>query len=275
MNRNSQDVAPERETLLIPVVVTGIGAITSRGDFTADNLASLPQSTLDGAPQATFAIADFDLAKYLSSPKTYLDRCSALALAGCALALRGASIEHPVEASDADHFGITLGTHFGCIETMRGFLDKAAERGVRMANAVLFSHSYVNSPISLCAIEYGLKGYHSTLCAGASSGIEAVRAAHDAIALGHVEAMLCGGVEAVSPTRSDCAPDDADGEAGVFFVLESAEHAARRGAKVLYALKEEVFESLPMLDSRAVFGSCGGAQSALQLAAAFAAQASG
>jgi len=266
MNRNSQDVAPERETLLIPVVVTGFGAITARGDFSGANAQSLHQSTLDGTQHTNFAIDDFELSRYLSSPKTYLDRCSALALGACALALRDAGIEYPVEASDADRFGITLGTHLGCLETMRGFLDKAVERGVRMANPLLFSHSYVNSPISLCAIEYGLKGYHATLCAGANSGLEATRAAHDAIALGHVDAMLCGGVEAVSPTRSACAPDDANGEAGVFFVLESAERARERGAKVLCALKQEVFESASSLDSRSLFGACGGAQSALQLA---------
>src|SRR5688572_7663663 len=99
------------------VVLTGMGAITSRGDWTLQH-----QSTLIVSQNSDFAIADFALDKYLTSQKTYLDRCSALSLAGCAFALNDAGVAWPVAH---ERFGITLGTHFGCIETMKGFWDKA------------------------------------------------------------------------------------------------------------------------------------------------------
>ncbi|MDF2439888.1 MAG: hypothetical protein JWN98_872, partial [Abditibacteriota bacterium] len=66
MNQDSQNAAPPRDTLLLPVVLTGFGAITARGDFTGSNAAGLAQSTLDGAKPADFTIAGFELRQYLA-----------------------------------------------------------------------------------------------------------------------------------------------------------------------------------------------------------------
>jgi hypothetical protein len=241
------------------VVLTGVGAITALGDVTLHGA-----STLSRPSGENFEIANFALENYLTSKKTYLDRCSALALAGSALALRDAQIESPV---NDERFGITLGTHFGCLETMKDFWDNAVQKGARLANPILFSHSYVNSPISLCAIEFGLKGYHSTHCAHEYSGLEAVRAAFDAIRLGHADAMLCGGVEAVTPARTLCTGDERSGEATVFFVFENSVRAAARGAASTRAVTENWFEdAVSQCElSRATFGDCGGAQSAVAL----------
>ena len=248
------------------VVLTGVGAITSRGDFTLND-ASTPLSGFSSlqANTGAFNIENFALENYLASQKTYLDRCSALALAGCGLALRDAGIES--DSENAGKFGITLGTHFGCIETMKSFWDKAEEKGVRLANPLLFSHSYFNSPISLCAIEFGLKGYHATFCAGEYSGLEASRAAFDAIRLGHAEGMICGGVDALTPTRVLCASEKRAGEAAVFFVLESEARALQRGARSTRALSESWFEiDSAEQETESQFGHCGGAGSTLALA---------
>jgi 3-oxoacyl-(acyl-carrier-protein) synthase len=157
---------------------------------------------------------DFDIKQYLSTPKTYLDRASALALAGCALALSDAGLEGPFDSD----FGIALGTQFGCVETMRVFEATLAEKGARSVSPLLFSHSYFNSPISLCAIEWGLKGWHGTFC-GADALATAVEAAHDAILLGHSTRMLCGGVDALSTARS-WAEEIEPREWSAFWVLE-------------------------------------------------------
>ena len=225
------------------VVLTGIGAIKPQG--------------------GERHIENFALENYLESQKTYLDRCSALALAGAAVALRDAKIAWPIEGGE--EFGVTLGTHLGCVDTMKGFWKNVAEKGVRLATPLLFSHSYVNSPISLCAIEFGLKGYHSTLCAGKNSGLEAVRAAYDAIRLGHAEAMLCGGVEALTPTRELCETGYLS-EASVFFVLESAQHAKSRGIENAREMNDALLEAAAQDDLIAErFGDCGGATGALAL----------
>ncbi len=241
------------------VVLTGMGAMTSRGDRTLqDGSTPSPQGLHD-----SFALEKFALENYLSSPKTYLDRCSALALAGCALALRDANIATPV--SD-ERFGITLGTHFGCVETMKTFWDKATEKGARLANPLLFSHSYFNSPISLCAIEFGLKGTHGTFCVHENSGLEAVRAGFDAIRLGHADAMICGGVDALSPARALFAPDANAGEAAVFFVLEKEDRARAGATKSTLSFKEAWFENdWSREENTAQFGDCAGAASTLAL----------
>lgn len=217
-------------------------------------------------PHGARRIDDFKIEDYALSPKTYLDRCSALALAGAALALRDAGIAWPVE--NGDEFGLTLGTHLGCLETMHGFWQHTLEKGVRAASPLIFSHSYINSPISICAIEFGLKGYHATFCAGKNSGLEVVRAGFDAIRLGHAEAVLCGGVEALTPTREACEPGDL-GEASVFFVLESAARATARGKSQL-EIGEFWFESIHEKTCvfTEIYGDCGGALSALALASA-------
>lgn len=226
--------------MLHSVVLTGVGAV-------------MPSA---GARR----IENFKLEDYPLSPKTYLDRASALALAGGALALRDAQIEWPV--AESDEFGLTLGTHLGCLDTMKGFWEDAVTKGVRLAKPLLFSHSYVNSPISLCAIEFGLKGYHATFCAGQNSGLEAVRAAFDAIRLGHAGAMLCGGVEALTSAREICEPGDL-GEASVFFVLENSEHAGDRGRmEITDALLNESAQSDAIGEQ---FGDCGGATGTLAL----------
>jgi 3-oxoacyl-(acyl-carrier-protein) synthase len=244
------------------IVCTGWAAITARGDFSSDApqvLASL-SSDLGGEDFGGGPIAEFALGKYLGSTKTYLDRCSALALAGAAGALKAAGVAWPAE--DGDEFGVALGTHDGCLETMRGFWQNAQERGVEKANSILFSHSYLNSPISLCAIEFGLRGYHGTFSHDAYSGSLAMRAAFDALRLGHAQAMLCGGADALTPTRQSCEPSSSASEAAVFAILETTEHAEQRGAQVVFTVRDS-FDALDIERARAVFGDCAGATGAL------------
>jgi len=206
------------------IYVTGLGAITPWGDFTLLAERS-PRLAGDGSE---FGIADFDLKRYLATPKTYLDRCSAFTLAGCALALEDAGLTGPFD----EEFGLAVGTEFGCVETMRGFEAKLHEAGARTVSPLLFSHSYFNSPASLAAIEWGLKGTHATFC-GPEAGLHALWCAHDALALGHAGRMLAGAADALSPAREwagetewdDGRGDGAPGEAAAFFVLEQFEPA--------------------------------------------------
>jgi len=251
------------------VVITGMGAITVAGDWTLQS--GVPESKVRLNSGVLFR-DDFKLGNYLTSSKTYLDRCSSLALAGCALALGDAQVSFPLDDETSLSFGITLGTHLGCLTTMKAFWDKIAASGVRGANSILFSHSYFNSPISLCAIEWNLRGYHATFCAREASGLEAARAAFDAIRLGHADAMLCGGVEAASAERElfePQSPEDSQAEAAAFFVLESADFADARGAARRVSIVESAFENLDFPAARERFGDCGGATSALALALAF------
>ncbi len=238
-------------------VLTGWAAITPCGDFSSSSAALPAASTCSGE------IAHFELSNYLSSRKNYLDRCSALALAATAATLRAANWEWPLDEKIADECGVALGTHLGCLETMRGFWQGAQERGIERANSILFSHSYFNSPISLCAIEYNLRGYHGTFCSNENSGLDAIRTACEALQLGHAQMMLCGGVEAITPTRQACEPQPNISEASAFCVLENREFAAQRGAQVLATLDDELWQRVEVEAAHQTFGDCGGALGAL------------
>lgn len=241
-----------------PIVLTGCAAITARGNFSARDKNCF---TFTPAEPISGLIPDFNLKNYPVSPKTYLDRCSALALAGAALALQDAGIPHPPQ--NAARFGITLGTHWGCIDTMKSFQDNLSQKGAHLANPLLFSHSYFNSPISLCAIEFGLQGYHNTVCAGANSGLEAIQLAHNAIRAGHADVMLCGAVDAMTTARMQMNPTQNAGEAGVFFVMEKNTVAKTRGAKAILEVDPAFFDGIS--SSTSDFGDCGAANSVLNL----------
>ena len=195
-------------------------------------------------------VPGFSVAHYLESEKTYLDRAAAFALAACSLARREAEWEMAEGATE--QAGIVLGTAYGCLDTLRAYYERVLERGAKFASSLLFSHSYANTPTSLAAIEYHLRGYHSTVCTGLTSGATALIQAVDALRDGRAERVLAGGLEALSeplwqglsaylaPVRSDGAENDdktsaarpgiVPGEGAGMFVLETAASATARGA---------------------------------------------
>lgn len=161
-----------------------------------------------------FSIGEINRTAYPLSPKTYLDRASELALCAAALALQNAGLSGAL----GPDCGLALGTQFGCVETMRVFEEKLHQSGARGASPLLFSHSYFNSAAALIAIEWGLSGHHAPFC-GRDSAWQAIENARDAIALGHAQTMLCGGVEANSTARAWAGENEA-AEGALFVVLQ-------------------------------------------------------
>ncbi|BCM92464.1 hypothetical protein IAD21_04344 [Abditibacteriota bacterium] len=160
------------------------------------------------------SIPDFDLKNYPVAPKTYLDRASALALAACSVAIQEAGLTAPL----GDEVGLCVGTQFGCVQTMASFESKLAETGAKAVSPLLFSHSFFNSPAAILSIEWGMRGHHAPFC-GARAGLDAVEAGRDALLLGQASTMICGAVEANSPTRELSGEADS-GEGAIFLVLE-------------------------------------------------------
>lgn len=165
-------------------------------------------------PNGDFSVGAIERAAYPLSPKTYLDRASELALCAASLALQNAGLSGPLGAD----CGLSIGTQFGSVETMRVFEEKLHQSGTRGASPLLFSHSYFNAAAALIAIEWGISGHHAPFC-GRDSAWQAVEAARDAIELGHAQTMLCGGVEANSIARS-WAGEDQSSEGALFVVLQ-------------------------------------------------------
>ncbi len=193
-----------------------------------------------GTPPFGCPLKDFSLAEYAPAIRTYIDRTSALALAGAKLTLDEACLLDPERRPS--ELGLAYATAWGCLDSMALFYAKLRGGNPRFAPALPFSHSLANSPSSLLAIEYDLRGHATTHSGGWTCGAQAIGAAADAIQLEAAAALLAGGSEALSSVllrhhdaRGELSPsgaltsgtgqtDDADGivlgEGAAFVVLE-------------------------------------------------------
>jgi len=229
--------------------ITGIGLVTPLGVGTEDSWESLvdglsaadePQGAhLAGLPPLDVGeVLDYDFKQYLRSKKHYLDRNSKLAFGAAALALREVGLEESPPAPE--RFGLAVGTAFGNSATVAAFYARVLEKGPRLAPPLIFPHAYPSATDSLLSIEFEARGPNCNFCSGSVSGAQAIAYAADQIACGKADVMLAGGVDALSREivlgllAEGLAGEDGfvPAEAAVFLVLESEDHAQKRGAPV-------------------------------------------
>lgn len=242
------------------VWITGMGIISAIGIGRDDFAAGLKERREGRRPPERLTethnlpllaeCLDFVVEDYLESEKTYLDRCSEFTLAACALARQDAQMQG--RELNQERIGLCLGTAFGCLDSMHNMTERVQTKGVRFGSPVIFSHSFVNTPASLAAIEYELQGPTATFCVGDVSAGSALDYAWRLIARGDADVMFAGGVEALSlplvayisylwrqGDLSQAVADMGDknvfvpGEGACIFVLESEAHAQQRGAQPL------------------------------------------
>ncbi|HST66325.1 MAG TPA: beta-ketoacyl-ACP synthase II, partial [Mycobacteriales bacterium] len=162
-----------------------------------------------------------------------------------------------VRGVDPERLAIVVGSGIGGATTMLGQDDILEERGVRRVSPLTVPMLMPNGPAACLSLEFGARaGVHATVSACAS-GAEAISLAADLIRLGRADVVVAGGTEAVvdklpmagfaqmraMSTRNE-EPERASrpfdkgrdgfvlGEGAGILILESAEHAAARGARV-------------------------------------------
>ena len=148
----------------------------------------------DLAVQVAGEVQDFDLDDYLESVKSYVDRCSAFALAAAAIALGDAQWE----PTDEQPVGLALGAEWGCLDSMELFAEKITTTNPKFAQPLLFTQGYVNAPNSLVSIEFGLRGFNTCISCGRTSGAAAIACAFDQVRHGRADRLLAGGVDVLS-----------------------------------------------------------------------------
>ncbi|KAE8765139.1 beta-ketoacyl-[acyl-carrier-protein] synthase family protein [Georgenia thermotolerans] len=158
---------------------------------------------------------------------------------------------------DGERLGVVVGSGIGGIWTTLTAWDTVKEKGARRVLPLTVPMLMANSPAANISVYFGAKaGAHATISACAS-GAEAIAYAADMIRTGRADVVIAGGTEAaIHPlplasfakmqalsTRTDdpagaSRPYDVSrdgfvmGEGAGIVVLESAEHAAARGATV-------------------------------------------
>ena len=205
----------------------------------------------DGGPIAG-SLAPEAPTPYLNGRHAYsLDRPARLLVAAAQLAL--ADGRWSPEELKREDVGLFVGTMFSSAHTISRFDCQVAREGPSYASPIDFANTVINAPLGQTAIWHGLRGVNKTVATGASSGLEAIGSAAEAIRAGLAACLLAGGVEELSPealrafdeTRLVCDKgqhprpfDPSSGgltlsEGAALLVLEDGDVARRRGARVL------------------------------------------
>ncbi len=222
------------------VAVTGVGVVSGLGTGLDALLSALREGH---GPEDDLLEVRIDLEQYRETPKTYMDRCSDLALAACWLAVRHAGLgwqgpEHP--DCDPERLGVSLGTAWGPLESMLNMTGRVQQKGLRFGSPMIFTHAFMNTPAALIAIEYELQGPNMTHSRGDASSAAALTYALTMMRADRADLMLVGGAEALSEplvaAMDERGFEGALGEGAAVLVLETEEHATARGAQPMAEL---------------------------------------
>lgn len=250
------------------VVVTGLGLVTPLGD-TVDEVwnallagrSGIRRVELSGTSGFPCRIAgvlpNFQTDGYISARDARrMARVSQIALVAAKKAVEDARLPLPVE--DPERAGVMMGTAMGGIERVDEGIQVLRTRGWARVSPFTIPSSLPNMPAFHVTQYLGALGPNSTITTACAAGAQAVGEAALAIRYGRADVILAGGAEALIqdytlggfaamralPTSYEDAPERASrpfdarregfvfSEAAACLVLESLEHALRRGARV-------------------------------------------
>jgi 3-oxoacyl-[acyl-carrier-protein] synthase II len=253
------------------VVITGFGAVSPLGldrDTTWAGLlrghsgvAPITAFDTDGLPVRIAAeVKGFD-ASALLDPKRHRRsaRFTHFAVAAAREAVADAGLE--VDPSDSGRVGVVINAAVAGFDTVEAATRQLLEPEAGRIGPHFVSSSLTNMPACEVAIDLGAHGPVTASALACASGIYALVEARRLILAGEADVVICGGTDAaitpvmfagltamgaLSKRNEDPAgasrPFDADrdgfvfGEGAVIAVLESAAHAAGRGARAYAAL---------------------------------------
>ena len=246
------------------VVVTGAGVLSPLADTPAGLHEALCQQqsalkpvelfALDGlGPRLAGEVRPFEPQAYLGDRNLRpVDRTARLLLVAVQRALEDSGWTAEMRAER--EVGLVLGTMFCSVRTIAEFDRRAVQLGPSYASPMDFANSVINAAAGQAAIWHGLRGVNSTVAGGEASGLMAIAYAADLIRSGRADALLAGGVEELCfesflgfqragrlgdlPVPFDARRDGcALAEGAAVLMLEDAESAAARGARVLAEIK--------------------------------------
>jgi 3-oxoacyl-[acyl-carrier-protein] synthase II len=252
------------------IVITGMGAVTPVGNTVDAMWRALLAGQSGIGPITRFDAGDlevriagevkgFDAAALFDVRVARRnDRFTLFALEAARQAVRDAALSFDNGAGLTT--GVLIGTAIGGITSLLGNYDVLLKDGPRRVSPFMVPMMMPNAASAVVAIQYGLRGPNLSVASACATGCHAIGEAAEMIRRGRADVMICGGSEAVidrlsisafrnmgalstrndEPTRAS-RPFDAQrdgfvmGEGAGVLVLESLEHALRRGAPQIYA----------------------------------------
>lgn len=188
--------------------------------------------------------------------KFRLDRYIIMALVAADEAWEQSGID--MDQEDPDRFGVIMGSGIGGIETITHEIERLRDTGPRRVSPLMMPKGLCNMASGNMAIRYGLTGPNKSVVSACSTANHCFGHAFDLIQLGDADVVLAGGSEAAiipfglagfaamralstrnhEPEKA-CRPFDKDrdgfvmGEGAGVLVMESEEHAKKRGATII------------------------------------------
>lgn len=248
------------------VVVTGLGAITPIGNDVASFWDGLKNKKVGIGPITAFdtteykaklagEVKDFDPKAYMD-PKAAkrMERFAQFAVAASKQALEDSGID--MEKEDPFRVGVAVGSGIGSLQAIEREYKKLLDKGPGRVNPLLVPMMIGNMAAGNVSIQFGLKGKSINVVTACATGTHSIGEAFRTIQYGDADVMVAGGAEAsITPigvagftaltalnTTDNVAkasiPFDQDrngfimGEGAGIVVLESLEHALKRGARI-------------------------------------------
>jgi 3-oxoacyl-[acyl-carrier-protein] synthase II len=250
------------------VVVTGLGLVTPVGNTTEETWTNLLAGKSGAAPitkfdpsrfQVRFAceVKGFDPLQYIDKKEARrYDLFAQFAMACAHQAITQAGLEGKFPSPERT--GVIIGSGIGGMQTFEDQCSLYLSKGPDRVSPFFVPMFIPDIAAGLVSIRYGLKGPNFCTVSACASSAHAVGESYELIRMGKADCMVTGGAEAAITgltiagfqnmkalsTRNDAPekasrPFDKDrdgfvlGDGAAVVVLESLEHAERRGAGIL------------------------------------------
>ncbi|NLT95768.1 MAG: beta-ketoacyl-ACP synthase II [Clostridia bacterium] len=249
------------------VVITGLGIISPVGTGIEKFWSNLLEGKSGIGPITRFdasqlptriagEVKDFNPEDFLDKKEIRrMDLFTQYAVAAAKMAVEDSQLE--LTMVDLNRVGVILGSGIGGIETMEEQCKVLYNKGPNRTSPFMVPMMIVNMAAGQISIYFGAKGPNITVVSACASGTNAVGDAFKLIQRGDADIVITGGTEAsITPlsfagfcsmkalsTRNDeptkaSRPFDKDrdgfvmGEGAAILILETLEHALKRGAKI-------------------------------------------
>lgn len=250
------------------VVVTGMGVVTALGQDLDTFWNNLVQGKSGVSRIESFDVSEYPTQIAASvkdfNPEDYIDRKEArkmdrfvqFAAAAAKNAIEDSGL-NIAEQTNPERVGVMIGSGIGGLGTWEDQHNILLEKGPKRVSPFFIPMMIANMASGHVSILFGAKGPNTAAVTACATGTHSIGDSYKLIQRGDADVMICGGAEAtIRPTglagfcsmramsiRNDepekaSRPFDVErdgfimGEGSGVFILESLEHAQKRGAKI-------------------------------------------